>query len=89
MLKRDPDNGNKPQGKSTGLPQRDVWADLAAVKCPAMIVHALRSDRLDAKMLDRLAVDYKGIAVAEVDCQHDIPDQQPEALIGHVRKFIR
>jgi esterase len=88
MLKRDPDNGNKPQGKTARLAPRDVWADLAAVKCPALIVHALRSDRLDAKMLDRLAADYKNIPVAEVDCQHDIPDQQPEALIGHVRKFI-
>ena len=72
MLKRDPDNGNKPQGQVARLPQRDVWADLAAVKCPAMIVHALRSDRLDDKMLGRLAADYKRIPIAEVDCQHDI-----------------
>jgi pimeloyl-ACP methyl ester carboxylesterase len=67
---------------------RDVWQDLAAVKCPAMIVHALRSDRLDAKMLGRLDTEHKNIAVANVDCRHDIPNEQPEALLARVRKFL-
>ena len=89
MLKRDPDNSNnKPQGSTVRLAPRDVWGDLASVRCPATIVHALRSDRLDAKMLGRLATDYKSIAVSEVDCEHDIPDQQPEVLISQIRKFI-
>jgi esterase len=92
MLKRDPDSGNtKPQGEAARLPRReprDVWQDLAAVKCPAMIVHALRSDRLDAKMLGRLDTEHKNIAVANVDCRHDIPNEQPEALLAHVRKFL-
>jgi pimeloyl-ACP methyl ester carboxylesterase len=92
MLKRDPDNGNtKPQGEGALLPRREprtVWQDLAAVKCPTMIVHALRSDRLDAKMLTRLDAEFKSIKVAEVDCRHDIPNEQPEALLAHVRKFV-
>jgi pimeloyl-ACP methyl ester carboxylesterase len=91
MLKRDPDNGNTtPQGEAARLPRReprDVWQDLAAVKCPTMLVHALRSDRLDPKTLGRIAADFKTIAVTEVDCRHDIPNEQPEALIAHVRKF--
>ena len=53
MLKRDPDNGNTtPQGEGASLPRRaprTVWQDLAAVKCPTMLVHALRSDRLDRR----------------------------------------
>ena len=92
MLKRDPDNGNtKPQGETARLPrreERDVWQDLAAVKCPTMLVHALRSDRLDAKTLGRIGTEFKTIAVTEVDCRHDIPNEQPEALIAHVRKFL-
>jgi esterase len=92
MLKRDPDNQNtQPLGEAALLPRREartVWQDLAAVKCPAMIVHALRSDRLDAKMLGRLEAEHKRIAVAEVDCRHDIPNEQPEALLAHVRKFV-
>jgi esterase len=92
MLKRDPDNGNKrPQGEASALPRREprtVWQDLATVKCPTMLVHALRSGRLDAKTLGRLDAEYKNIAVANVDCRHDIPNEQPEALLAHVRKFL-
>src|ERR1700688_4555110 len=65
MLKRDPDNGNtEPLGEGARLPRRpssDVWQDLAAVKCPTMVVHALRSDRLDAKTLSRLGSEFKQI----------------------------
>jgi esterase len=92
MLKRDPDNGNsKPLGEAAALPRREartVWQDLAAVKCPAMLVHALRSDRLDAKTLGRVDAEFKQITVTEVDCRHDIPNEQPEALLALVRKFV-
>jgi pimeloyl-ACP methyl ester carboxylesterase len=92
MLKRDPDNGNTtPQGEGASLPRRaprTVWQDLAAVKCPTMLVHALRSDRLDPTTLGRIGTEFKQIAITEVDCRHDIPNEQPEALLAHVRKFI-
>jgi pimeloyl-ACP methyl ester carboxylesterase len=92
MLKRDPDNGNaKPIGEAATLPRREprtVWQDLAAVKCPTMLVHALRSDRLDDKTLGRIGSEFKQIEVTEVDCRHDIPNEQPEALLAHVRKFV-
>ena len=49
MLKRDPDFQNtRPQDEGASLPQRasrDVWQDLAAVKCPTLMVRGLRSDR--------------------------------------------
>jgi esterase len=92
MLKRDPDSGNsKPIGEAATLPRRPpktVWEDLAAVKCPTMLVHALRSDRLDAKTLERVGSELKQVKVADVDCFHDIANEQPEALLGHVRKFL-
>jgi esterase len=92
MLKRDPDNGNsKPIGEAASLPRREpraVWQDLAAVKCPSMLVHALRSDRLDEKTLAQIGSEFKHVKVADIDCRHDIPNEQPEALIAHVRKFL-
>jgi esterase len=92
MLKRDPDNGNRtPVGEGAGLPHREartVWQDLAAVKCPALLVHALRSGRLDDQTLARIGSEFKAIKVVDIDCRHDIPNEQPQALIGHVRTFL-
>ena len=49
MLKRDPDNANrKPIGEGTKLPRRPVremWAELAMVKAPTILVRGLQSDR--------------------------------------------
>ena len=42
----------------------------------------------DGTALGRIATEFKTIAVTEVDCRHDIPNEQPEALIAHVRKFL-
>jgi esterase len=92
MLKRDPDNGNsKPVGEAAALPRREprtVWQDLAAVKCPSLLVHALRSGRLDDATLARIGSEFKDMKIADIDCRHDIPNEQPEALLGHVRKFL-
>jgi esterase len=92
MLKRDPDNGNsKPIGEAAALPRREprtVWQDLAAVKCPSLLVHALRSGRLDDETLKRIGSEFKAMKVADIDCRHDIANEQPEALLGHVRKFL-
>jgi esterase len=93
MLKRDPDNGNtRPVGEGAELPRRpatDVWADLGAIKPPAILVRGLRSSRwADPTILPRLNRDYSRIPIVTVDSQHAVPDQDPQGLIGHVRKFI-
>ncbi|MEA2902665.1 MAG: esterase [Alphaproteobacteria bacterium] len=92
MLKRDPDNGNaRPIGEGAQMPQRppsDVWKDLAAVKAPTIIVRGLKSDRWDnPAILERLTRDYPKAALVTVNAQHDVPNQAPEELIAHVRKF--
>jgi len=91
MLKRDPDfQNNQPQGEGANLPQRarrDVWAELAAVKCPIMIVRGLRSDRYTPEIIARIALDYPAIEWAMVDSQHDVAAQAPEALVAAIRKF--
>jgi pimeloyl-ACP methyl ester carboxylesterase len=91
MLKRDPDFQNiRPQGEGASLPQRasrDVWQDLAAVKCPIMIVRGLRSDRYTPEILARINRDYPNIEWATVNSQHDVADQAPQELVAAVRKF--
>jgi len=92
-LKRDPDYQNaRPIGEGAQIPRRppsDVWKDLAAVKAPTMVVRGLKSDRWDnPAVLERLTRDYPQVSIVTVDAQHDVPDQAPDALIAHVRKFV-
>jgi esterase len=93
MLKRDPDNGNaRPIGEGAQMPRRppsDVWKDLAALTVPTILVRGLKSDRWDnPAVLERLTRDHAKIPIVTVDSQHDVPNQAPEALIAHVRKFV-
>jgi len=91
MLKRDPDFQNtKPQGEGANLPQRasrDVWQELATVKCPTMIVRGLRSDRYTPEIIARISRDYPSVEWATVNSQHDVADQAPQELVAAIRKF--
>jgi esterase len=91
MLKRDPDFQNtKPQGEGANLPQRasrDVWQELATVKCPTMIVRGLRSDRYTPEIIARISRDYPSVEWATVNSQHDVADQAPQELVAVIRKF--
>ncbi len=76
--------------EGANLPQRarrDVWQELAAVKCPTMIVRGLRSDRYTPEIIARISRDYPSIEWATVDSQHDVADQAPQELVAAVRKF--
>src|SRR5262245_43826705 len=66
---------------------RDVWQELAAVKCPTMIVRGLRSDRYTPEIIARISRDYPSIEWATVNSQHDVADQAPQELVAAVRKF--
>jgi len=93
MLKRDPDNGNrKPIGESRSLPRRparEMWAELAMVKTETMLVRGLQSDRYPPATVERMTKEYPQIRQAAVESQHDIPRMAPDALVAHVRNFIR
>jgi esterase len=92
MLKRDPDNGNrKPIGEGAALPRRptrEMWAELAMVKTPTILVRGLQSDRYPPATVERLTKEYPQIHQETVQSQHDIPRMAPDALVAHVRKFI-
>ncbi len=92
MLKRDPDNANKtPIGEGKKLPRRPVremWAELAMVKTPTLLVRGLQSDRYPPATVERLTKDYPQIHQETVQSQHDVARMAPDALVAHVRKFI-
>jgi esterase len=92
MLKRDPDNGNrKPIGENASLPRRptrEMWAELAMVKTPTLLVRGLQSDRYPPATVERLTKEYPQIHQETVQSQHDMPRMAPDALVAHVRKFI-
>jgi pimeloyl-ACP methyl ester carboxylesterase len=92
MLKRDPDGGNRqPIGEGAALPRRparEMWEELAMVKVPTIIVRGSRSSRYPPAVAERLTREYPHIPQMIVDSEHDVAGQAPEALIGHVRKFI-
>lgn len=91
-LKRDPDYGSiQPIGEGAALPRRkpvDIWTDLAAVRCPMLIVRGLKSDRYPPEVLARIKKERPDIAWAEVDSQHDVPRMAPDALVEAVRKWL-
>ncbi len=92
MLKRDPDNGNKkPVGEASYMPRRplrEMWAELAMVKTPAILVRGSKSDRYPPETVARFRKEYAHIPEFVVDSQHDIPRMAPDALIMHTKKFI-
>jgi pimeloyl-ACP methyl ester carboxylesterase len=92
MLKRDPDNGNrKPIGEGKSLPRRPVremWAELAMVKTPTLLVRGLQSDRWLPPTVERMTKEYPQILQATVESQHDVARMAPDALVAHVRNFI-
>ncbi len=92
MLKRDPDGSNRqPIGEGASLPRRPVremWEELGMVKVPMIIVRGNRSSRYPPATVERLEKNYPHIPHAVVDSEHDVAGQAPDALIGHVRKFI-
>jgi pimeloyl-ACP methyl ester carboxylesterase len=92
MLKRDPDGSNRqPVGEGASLPRRPVremWAELAMVKCPTLLVRGVRSSRYPAETVARLTREYPQITQQVVDSDHDVPGHVPDALVAHVRKFV-
>ena len=92
MLKRDPDGANRqPIGEGASLPRRPVremWDELGMVKVPMIVIRGNRSSRYPPETVERLTKNYPHIPQFVVDSEHDVAGQAPEALIGHVRKFI-
>ena len=91
MTRRDPSFSNRTPhtpGWQTRFPVTDMWQDLKAVSCPALIVRGSASDRYRPEALERLAREYPRIEMAVVESGHDVAGGAPEALVDQVRRFL-
>jgi len=90
---RDPDfNNGVPVGGENRKPRivvEDMWKELAAIRCPILLVRAVKSDRYDAAMLDKVAREFPKIERIDVDCGHDVAGGAPGVLISAVREFVK
>jgi pimeloyl-ACP methyl ester carboxylesterase len=91
ILTRDADIGSvTPQWPGMRTPKLNdvaIWDALTRITCPVRVVRGLRSDRYTPETLARLA-GYKNLSITEVDSEHDVPFQAPDALVATVKAFI-
>ena len=91
ILTRDPDMGNTvpawPGIRTPKLNDIEIWDALARIPCPIRVVRGLRSDRYTPEAIERLKA-YKHLSMTEVDSEHDVPCQAPDALIATVKDFL-
>jgi pimeloyl-ACP methyl ester carboxylesterase len=91
ILTRDPDFGSTvPQWTGIRTPklnETEIWDALAQITCPVRVVRGTRSDRYTPDSLTRLAA-YEHLDITEVESEHDVPGQAPDALVATVREFL-
>jgi esterase len=88
---RDPDFGNAVPtiaGWSAKIAAPDMWAELARVGAPALIVRALRGTNYTHEILARVRDDYPSVAVVEIEAGHDVAGCAPRALVAGIRHFL-
>lgn len=66
----------------------DMWAALAAVRCPVLAIRGRRSDMFAAETVARVMNANSRISMAEIDAGHDLAGDAPEALIGEAAAFL-
>ncbi|MBT2480177.1 alpha/beta fold hydrolase [Streptomyces sp. ISL-94] len=63
----------------------DVWL---ASRCPALLIHGLRSEALRQETADAMVSRRPGTAYAALDTEHYVPFQDPEGFHQAVRTFL-
>lgn len=90
---RDPDYLNGVpvggEGRKPGIVVTDMWQELAAVRCPILLLRGMQSDRYSEASLARIKSDYPAIRRVDIACGHDVAGAAPDALIAAVRDFLR
>jgi pimeloyl-ACP methyl ester carboxylesterase len=91
ILTRDPDfNSPGPVWPGVRTPRLNgigIWDGLAQAKCPVRWVSGIRSDRRTPESLARLR-SFAHVSVADVDSEHDVAAQAPDALVATVTEFL-
>ncbi len=92
VFRRDPDFANPvPVGLDGWTPRfeiTDVWAELARIQTPTLIIRGTLSDRYAEAEIQRVHTEFPDIAWTEVTSGHDVAGAAPDALAEAVRGFL-
>ncbi|MEX2454445.1 MAG: alpha/beta hydrolase [Rhodospirillaceae bacterium] len=66
----------------------DMWARLAEVQCPTLVVRGKRSDMFAAEDVERVRQTNPRIELVEIDAGHDLAGDAPEALVAEISRFL-
>lgn len=75
-------------GWATAFPPIDLWAALAGLSMPTLIIRATRSLSFDDVSVDRVRGELPHARYVEIESGHDLPGEAPEALIAAVAQFL-
>ncbi len=92
VFRRDPDFANPiPVGIDGWTPRfdvTDVWAELARVTAPTLIIRGTLSDRYGDAEIARVHAEFPHIAWTEIVSGHDVAGAAPDALVEAIRGFL-
>ena len=92
VFRRDPDFTNPIPVGIDGWTSRyditDVWAELARITAPALIIRGTLSDRYGEEEITRVHTQYPNIAWTEIVSGHDVAGAAPEELVDAIRRFL-
>ena len=74
---------------AAGLPTSDMWALLAHIRCPTLIIRGSESDVLAADAAERMAQIIPQATLTTIEgAGHSVPADQPAAFEEAVRRFV-
>lgn len=66
----------------------DMWAKLAEVSQPTLVVRGIRSDMFADESVQKVRETNSRITLVEVDASHDVAGDAPDALVAEVNRFL-
>ncbi len=91
VIKRDPFHRERFRKVLGGTPAPagpDMWAALARVRCPVLVVRGSRSDMFAAETVQKVRDANGALTLVEVDASHDVAGDAPKELVAEVINFL-
>lgn len=66
----------------------DMWAVLATVQCPTLVLRGTRSDMFADENVQKVKDTNPNIALVEIEASHDLAGDAPDALVAEVSRFL-
>lgn len=73
-------------GERARLPL-DMWEAIGRVACPMLVLRGLRSDLFGPESIERMRAANPRLTLVEVEGGHDIPAENPDAVVREVEAF--